>query len=121
VATSIAFYMMARKASTYLRESGVLESIETLGKGVANTAPFTPPAGGELTPDMVQRFVAVQDAMVGKLGPKVQQVKAIQDEMMRRQEAEHRNSTSAEDAKNVSSMMGLIVQAQGTWVDAVNQ
>ena len=121
VGASIVFYVVARKAGTYLRESGVLASIETLGKGVTNTAPFTPPANGELTADMVKRFAAVEDAMIAKLGPRFHEIAAMENEMLRREAAEHRKSTSAEDFKNVSAGMGFILQAQGAWVDALNQ
>lgn len=121
VGASIAFYVAARKAGSYLRGSGVLESIETLGKGVTNTVPFTPPANGELTAEMVKRFAAVQDAMVAKLGGRFKEIAAMQDEMLRRQAAEHRKSTSAEDFKDVTAGMGFVLQAQGAWVDALNQ
>jgi hypothetical protein len=121
VGVSVGLYIVASKARSYLSESGVLESIETLGKGVNNNAPFTPPANGELTADMVKRFVAVQDAMVAKLGGRSKEIAAMQEEMMRREQAEHRTSTSAEDFKNVSAMMGFVLQAQGAWVDGLNQ
>jgi hypothetical protein len=121
VTASIAFYVVAYKAGSYLRDSGVLQSIETLGKGVTNTAPFAPPADGELTADLVKRFAAVEDAMIARLGPRFKELAAMQDEMLRRQAAEKRKSTSAEDFKNVSSSMGFILQAQGAWVDALNQ
>jgi hypothetical protein len=121
VAASVVFYVVAFKAGTYLRESRVLESIETLGKGVTNTAPFTPPANGELTADMVKRFAGVQDAMVARLGGRFQELAAMQDEMLRRQAAEHRKSTSREDFKDVSTEMAFVLQAQGAWIDALNQ
>jgi hypothetical protein len=121
VTASVAFYVLAYKARSYLRESGVVQSIETLSKGVANTAPFTPPANGELTADLVKRFAAVEDAMVAKLGPRVRELEAMEDEMMRRQAAEHRKSTPGEDFKNITSDMGFILQAQSAWVEALNQ
>ena len=121
VGASVVFYVAASKARSYLRESGVLESIDTLGKGVNNTAPFTPPANGQLTDDMVKRFVSVQGAIVAKLGDRFNEIAAMQNEMMRRERAEQRKSTAAEDFKNVSAMMGFVLQAQGAWVDALNQ
>jgi hypothetical protein len=121
ICASVAFYVLARKAGTYLRASGVVESIETLGKGVTNTAPFAPPASGELTADMVKRFVAVQDAIVAKLGGRFHELAAMQDDMLRRQATEHRKSTAAEDFKDVSDSMGFILQAQSAWVAALNQ
>jgi hypothetical protein len=121
VCAGVVFYIAARKAGTYLRESGVLASIETLGKGVNNTAPFAPPANGELTPDMVQRFVAVHDSIVAKLGGRFRELAAMQDDMLRRQAAEHRKSTAREDFKDVTDSMAFILQAQGAWVDGLNQ
>ncbi len=121
IAASIAFYVVAKKAGSYLRDSGVLASVETLSKGVTNQTPFRPPANGELTEDLVKRFAAVQESMHARMGGRFQEVAAMQDEMLRREQAEHRQSTAAEDFKNVSAMMGFIVQAQGAWLDALNQ
>ena len=121
VGTMVMFYVAASKARSYLRETGVLESIEMLGKGVNNTASFTPPANGQLTDDMVKRFLSVHGTMVAKLGGRFNEIAAMQREMMRREQAEHRKSTSAEDVKNVSAMMGFILQAQGAWVEGLNQ
>ena len=121
VGVSVALYVAASKARSYLRESGVAESLQTLSKGVNNTSPFTPPANGDLTSDTVRRFVAVHDTIVAKLGPRFKEIAAMQDDMLRREQAEHRKSTSAEDFKNVTAMMGFILQAQGAWVDGLNQ
>src|SRR5690349_3609609 len=121
VCATAAMYILAYKARSYLHQSGAYEALQTLGKGVVKTTPFTPPANGELTADMVRRFAAVEDSMVAKLGPRFRELAAMQDEMMRREAAEHRKSTPAEDFKNVTSSMGFIVQAQGAWVSALNQ
>ena len=59
--------------------------------------------------------------MVAKLGPRFKEIAAMQDDMLRREQAEHRKSTSAEDFKNVSAMMGFILKRQGAWVDGLNQ
>jgi len=121
IAATAAIYIMAYKARSYLHQSGAYAALETLGKGVNNTAPFTAPANGELTTDMVRRFAAVEDAMVVKLGPRFRELAAMQDEMMRREAAEHRKATASEDFKNIASSMGFIVQAQGAWIEALNQ
>jgi hypothetical protein len=121
VGVSVTFYVAASKARSYLSESGVLASIETLGKGVNNTARFTPPANGQLTDDMIKRFVSVHETIVAKLGGRFNEIAAMQNAMMRREQAEHRKSTAGEDVKNVSAMMGFVLQAQGAWVEALNQ
>jgi hypothetical protein len=94
VGVGVVLYIAASRARTDLRESGVVESLGTLSKGVNNTSPFTPPTNGDLTPDTVRRFVAVHEVMVGKLGPRFNEIAAMQDDMLRREQAEHRKSTS---------------------------
>jgi hypothetical protein len=117
VGAGIAGYYIYSKAKSYLSQ---FEAIAALEKNVANRAPFTPPAGGDLTEDMVKRFAAVQDIMQARVGARFREIAAMQDEFLRRQEAERRKSTPAEDVKNVTAMMGFIVQAMGAWVDALN-
>lgn len=121
VGASVAFYVIAHKASSYLRESGVVDSLQSLSKGVVNQSPFTPPADGELTDGMMKRFAAVQESMSAKMGARFNQIAAMQDDMLRRQRVEHRQSTPGEDAKNLTTMMGFVVQAQGAWIDALNE
>ena len=98
VGVSVALYVAASKARSYLRESGVAESLQTLSKGVNNTSPFTPPANDDLTSDTVRRFVAVHDAIVAKLGPRFKEIAAMQDDMLRREQpstaSPHRPRTS---------------------------
>lgn len=118
VGAGIAGYYIVSKAKSYLSQ---FEAIVALEQNVANKAPFTPPADGELTEDMMKRFAAVQEAMQARLGARFREIVAMQDEFLRRQEAERRKSTPAEDVKNVTAMMGFIVQAMGAWVDALNQ
>ncbi len=121
IGTSIALYVVAHKASTYLRESGVLASLQTLSKGVNNQTPFTPPASGELTEHLMKRFAAVQESMYAKMGGRFHEIAAMQDEMMRRERAERREATASESAQNVTAMMSFVLQAQGAWIDALNE
>ncbi len=117
VGAGVAGYYIYGKAKSYLSQ---FEAIAALEKNVANRTPFTPPAGGDLTEDMVKRFAAVQEIMQARVGARFREIAAMQDEFLRRQEAERRKSTPAEDVKNVTAMMGFIVQAMGAWVDALN-
>jgi hypothetical protein len=59
--------------------------------------------------------------MVAKLGGRFRELAEMQDGMLRRQAAEHRKSTSGEDFTDVATGMGFVLQAQGAWVDALNQ
>src|SRR5262249_20404979 len=81
---------------------------------------FTPPAAGELTEEMVRRFVAVQEAMHARLGARIEEMKARQDEVLRRQQAEQRRATAAEDFTGGRGMMSPILEAKTAQVDALN-
>ncbi len=121
VGASVAVYLAASRARAYLQERGVLASLQGISKGVSNQSPFAPPATGELTPELIRRFAAVQEAMRAKMGARFQEIAAMQDDMLRRQAAEHRKSTPGEDVQNVGAMMGFVVQAQAAWMDALNE
>jgi len=114
-------YVLYNKAKSYLGNFEALTSFQKFADSVENRTPFTPPASDELTADRMKRFAAVQDAMWVKMGPRFDQVAAMQDEMLRREQAEHRKSTPMEDIKNVTAMMKFIVDGMGAWSEALNQ
>jgi hypothetical protein len=114
----IAGYWLYSKARSYVRQ---FEAVAALDKNVTNTTPFTAPPSGELTDDMVKRFVAVQESMNSRLGQRVGELKAKQDEFQRRQETEHRQASATEVFSVVTGMMGLILEAKNAQVDALNQ
>ncbi|HEX5475171.1 MAG TPA: hypothetical protein VFX12_10955 [Vicinamibacterales bacterium] len=110
-------YYLYSRARTYV---GQFTKVAELDKNIANTVPFTPPASGELTESMVQRFASVQEQMQTRLGPEVQKMKATQDEFERRQHEEHRDVSASEAFKAVSDLIKLVVDAKTAQVDALN-
>jgi hypothetical protein len=111
-------YYAFSKARAFLAP---IQQYAALDKNVTNTSPYTAPANGELTEDMVKRFMVVQQSMITKLGPTFNEMKATEDAFMARQQAEHRKSTPGEDFKVVTDMMQVILQAKNAWADALNQ
>jgi hypothetical protein len=118
VGGGIAGYWLYSKARSYV---GQFQALEKLDKNVTNVAAFTAPANGELTEDMVKRFVAVQESMYTKLGARVEEMKAKQDVFVTRQQAEHRQASASEAITAVTDMMKLIVEGKTAQVDALNQ
>ncbi len=118
VSAGIAGYFIYNKARSYVQQ---FQAVATLDKEVANTAAFTPPANHELTEAMVTRFVAVQEGMHAKLGARIDELKAKQDEFQKRQETEHRQASPSEAISTIAGMMGLIVEAKKAQVAALNQ
>jgi hypothetical protein len=111
-------YYVFNKARAFLAP---IQQYAALDKNVSNTSAYTPPSNGELTEDMVKRFMAVQQSMITKLGPTVNEMKATEDAFMAQQQAEHRKSTPGEDFKVITDMMQFVLQAKNAWADALNQ
>ena len=118
VCGGIAGYWVYSKAKSYV---GQFQALERLDRKVTNVAAFTAPANGELTEDMVRRFVAVQESMHTRLGARIDEMKAKQDEFQKRQEAGHRQASASEAIAVVTDMMKLIVEGKTAQVDALNE
>ena len=65
-------YYVFNKARAFIAP---IQQYAALDKNVSNTSSYTPPSNGELTEDMVKRFMAVQQSMITKLGPVVDEMK----------------------------------------------
>jgi hypothetical protein len=114
----IAGYWLYSKAKGYIAQ---FQAIEKLDKNVTNVAAFTAPPNGELTEDMVRRFVAVQERMSARLGARVDELKAKQDAFQKRQDTENRPPSASEAIAAVTDMMKLILEGKSAQVDALNE
>jgi hypothetical protein len=118
VAGGAGVWYITNKVRGYARE---FQALADADKRLTNTSAFTPPASGELSADMVQRFAAVQDGMHARLGQRVAEITAKQDEFVRRMHDEGRKSSSPLEAFTVvKDMMGLIIVAKNAQIDALN-
>lgn len=111
-------YYVFSKARAFIAP---LQQYAALDKNVTNTSKFSPPSNGELTEDMVKRFMTVQETMTTKLGPTVNELKAKQDAFTKNQNDEHRQATASENFTVITDMMKFIVQAKTVWAEALNQ
>lgn len=118
VCGGIAGYWVYSKAKSYV---GQFQALGELDKNVTNVTAFNAPASGELTEDMVKRFAAVQESMHTRLGARVEEMKARQDEFLKRQQAEQRQASASEAIAVVTDMMTLIVEGKSAQVEALNQ
>jgi hypothetical protein len=119
VAGGAGVYYITSKARGYLHQ---LQALADADKNIVNTASFSPPPSGELTAEMVQRFAAVQEGMHKRLGQRIAEITAKQDEFVRRMQAENRKDSSPmETFSVVKDLMGLLVQARTAQIDALNE
>jgi len=121
VAFTAGVYYLRSKAMPYLGQLTGMTELVKLDKNVSNSSPFTPPTGGELTEDQMKRFAAVQDSMHAKLGPRVEELKDKEDQVLKLQQGEHRKATPGENFTTITDLMKFILEAKNAQVEALNQ
>ncbi len=95
--------------------------VAEIEKQVRNTSSFTAPATGELTEEMVGRFVKVQQAMEARLGPRMEQLKSKYEEFDKAMKGEHRQASFREVTTALKDLSSLVVDAKRVQVEALNQ
>ncbi len=120
IAFSVVAYVIYSKARQYTQALTQFAAVAELDKNISNKTPFSAPVNGELTEDLVHRFVAVQESVTGKLGKRVEELTAKQNEFNRLQQAEHRDATPAEAFTVVTDLMKLLLEVRTAQVDALN-
>jgi hypothetical protein len=101
-----------------VKELGRLHDIE---KQVRNTGEFDPPAGGELTQAMVERFVRVQKRVEDRMGPKLDALKAKRDQIDRSMSGEKSGVSFRDVASGLKGLTVALLDAKAAQVEALNQ
>jgi hypothetical protein len=110
-------YFVARPYIASFRGLSQLPAIE---KQVTNTTAFTAPANGELTEELVGRFVKVQEAMEQGLGPTFSQLKTKYDALEKARTSANRQATTMEGLAALKDLASIIVQGKRAQVEALN-
>jgi len=110
------YFFVYRPARQYVASFAELSKVAEADTRVANTSAFTPPASGELTPQMVERFMAVQDAIKSRLGTRM--------DMLQEKYKKFDNQTERPGIADVigayRDIAGIITEAKLAQVDALN-
>ncbi len=120
VAAYLIYDRVYKPASEYVGSFKELGAIAELEREVKNTAPFTEPADGELSEDLVERFVAVQDAMRVSLGARLEQLKAKYDQIEEARKTRGNEASFREGLGALKDLTSLLVQAKRAQVEALN-
>jgi hypothetical protein len=118
IAGYVAYTKFVKPMAATFTEFAQLSEIE---KQVKNTASFAAPDTGELTEEMVGRFVKVQEAMQAKLGPKMDQLKAKYDQIDKAMKSERREASFTEGLGALKDLSTIMVEAKRAQVEALNQ
>lgn len=110
------YFFVYRPAKQYVASFAELSKVAEADARVANRSAFTPPATGELTPQMVQRFMAVQDTVKTRLGTRMDTLQ----EKYRRFDNEQERPGIADVIGAYRDIAGVITEAKVAQVDALN-
>ena len=98
-----------------------VQEVSEIEKQVKNTSSFTAPDTGELTEEMVSRFVKVQSHIQTKLGKRMDELKATYDKLDKTLGAEKRDASITEGIGALRDLTMLLVDAKKAQVEGLNQ
>lgn len=94
--------------------------LATLSEQVANQAPYTPPASGELTPAQLDRFLAVQARVRSELGDRWSDLEK-KSEALKQKAGANQSEWTFNDIRGIfSDFTGIYLQARKAHVTALN-
>ncbi len=118
-----AFYLYRAARPVVQNARDYVERVRQLGdidQRVANSAPFTPPANGELTKDEVERFARVQQHIRDALGGRFKELDAKYRNLQPKEVASHPPSLS-EVVSAFVELGSVATESRRFRVDALNQ
>jgi hypothetical protein len=122
VAGSIGGYLLYKRFVGPMAEFVTnIQKVADIEKEVKNTSSFTAPDNGELTEEMVARFVKAQTSIQGKLGKKMESLKGTYDKIEQAQKAEGRDTSVSEGMGALRDLASLFLEGKKAQVEAMNQ
>jgi hypothetical protein len=103
---ALTYFFVYQPTREYLASFGQLQEVPKLNERIRNRETFTPPASGELTPAMVDRFVKAQDSLRERMGTRVKEL-----------EAKYKGFDQAHQP-SMTEMLGALKDLGGLFVDA---
>ncbi len=96
------------------------QKMADIEKDIRNKSSFTAPANGELTEEMVTRFVKVQSHIQSKLGTRMEELKATYDKLDKTLSNEQRKASFTEAITAMRDLTTLLVDAKKAQVEGLN-
>lgn len=117
---ALAYFYVYLPAREYVASFAELKEVPQLNEKIRNKSAFTPPAGGELTQEMVDRFMKTQDAIRQKMGRRIDELDAKYKAFQQHQGPDATPSVTdvLQGLKDLGSLMLEVKRAQ---VDALNE
>ena len=116
----LAYDRLYKPAAEYVGSFKELATVAELEREVKNTATFVEPSDGELSAELVQRFMGVQDAMRARLGARLDGLKAKYDQIDGAMKSEDRKASFREAMGAMKDLTSILVEAKRSQVEALN-
>jgi hypothetical protein len=98
-----------------------IQKVADIEKDIKNTSSFTAPENGELTEEMVSRFVKAQSHIQAKLGKRMDDLKATYDKLDANMKSEKRDASVSEGMGALRDLASLFLEGKKAQVEAMNQ
>lgn len=119
-AAAAGYYFVYRPARAFMTSVTELGEVADLDHALTNTSTFTAPATGTLAPTQVERFMAVQSAVQGRMGSRFSELKGKYDQLDSEIRTQERTIRITEAVGAYRDLFGLIADARRAQVDALN-
>jgi hypothetical protein len=98
-----------------------MQKVADIEKDIKNTSSFTPPENGELTEEMVSRFVKAQSHIQITLGTRMDALKATYEKLDKTRKSENRDASVSEGMGALRDLASLFLEGKKAQVEAMNQ
>ena len=118
IGAGIAGYLFVYKpAKSYVASFTQLQEFPKLNAEIRNKTTFTPPDSGELTADLVARYVKAQAAIEGRLGPRLKELDAKYKAL---EKANHGKPGLTDGLTAIKDLGTLLMDAKRAQITALN-
>jgi hypothetical protein len=117
---ALAYFYVYLPARDYVASFAHLKELPQLNENIRNKSAFTPPARGELTQDLVDRFIRTQEAIRQKMGPRIDELDAKYKAFQQGRGANAQPSIT-EVVQGLKDLGSLLMEVKRAQVDALNE
>lgn len=119
VGGTLAYFYVYLPARDYVASFAQLSEVPRLNENIRNKSAFTPPASGELTPELLDRFMKAQDAMRARMGTRVEELDA-KYKAFKQERGPDAQPSVPEVLEALKDLGSLLIEAKRAQVEALN-
>lgn len=118
VGGALGYFYVYKPARSFVAGIAQFEEVPKLNARIENKSPFSPPEGGELTQELVDRYMKTQQSLRAHMGPRLAELEAKYKAF---EKDGDRQPSLGEMVGAIQDLAGLIVEAKRSQVEALNE